>query len=397
MDVTNTAHRGVQPGATPTAPLFVLTFLVSAATAVMWNGLGFVAKHDYDFPEWLTFLLFAVNGLVYAGVAFNSGRILRALSRHLSVRANLGLALVVQALVAPLTVLFEGAWAIWVVSIVFSLCSALAWTTIESYMSAARHGKAMRSSIGWWNLTWMGSNVLGLAAMALFLESGNGRWAVGALGPVCLLSAAMLWWFPSAPAEHDREVSDEHVGPNFTAMLSSCRIMLPMSYVLLGTLGPIMPYRLDEVGVPLAWATPLTATWLLARVFIVAAMWRLQVWHGRWVTLGMAGVLLFLGFGLVTLGPGMASILTGLALIGLGQGVTYYSAIYYALAVGRAKVDAAGTHEGLIGLGYGAGPAVGLLGLALGGGAAVGWLVLALSASAIWPAARPWWRRRSAT
>jgi hypothetical protein len=387
-------RREIDPDATPTTPLLALTFLVSAATAVMWNGLGFVAKHDYDFPEWLTFLLFAVNGAAYALAAFNSGRLLRTLSRHLSPRATLGLALVIQSLVAPLTGLVDGAWALWVVSIVFSLCSALTWSTVESYMSAGRHGKAMRSSIGWWNLTWMGSNTLGLAAMAFFLHSGNGRWAVGVLGPICLIAAVLLWWFPRSPATHDMHTADEHVGTNFASMLGSCRIMLPMSYLLIGTLGPIMPYRLDEVGVMLTWETPLTATWLLTRVFVVAAMWRLQFWHGRWSILGLAGVLLLIGFGLVTIGPGVASIVVGLALIGIGQGLTYYSAIYYALAIGHAKVDAAGTHEGLIGIGYGAGPAVGLLGLALGGGAAVGWIVLALSATAILPAARPWCRSR---
>ena len=39
-----------------------------------------------------------------------------------------------------------------------------------------------------------------------------------------------------------------------------------MSYVLIGALGPIMPYRLDELEIGLSWVTPLTATWLVARV-----------------------------------------------------------------------------------------------------------------------------------
>ena len=47
-------------------------------------------------------------------------------------------------------------------------------------MSAGRHGKAMRSVIGWWNLTWMSSNALGLAAMAFFMMTdGEGRALVG--------------------------------------------------------------------------------------------------------------------------------------------------------------------------------------------------------------------------
>ena len=42
------------------------------------------------------------------------------------------------------------------------------------------------------------------------------------------------------------------------------------------------------------------------------------------------------------------------------MGVTYYAAIYYALALGRAEVEAGGTHEALIGGGYMVGPGIGL-------------------------------------
>ena len=391
------SHGSVDADATPMAPLLALTFLVSVATAVMWNGLGFVAKHDYAFPEWLTFVLFAVNGAVYALCAFNSGRLLRALHKYLSPRSILAATLLIQTVTAPLTGIFEGAWALWLVSLIFSTCSAVIWSTVESYMSAGRHGRAMRSSIGWWNLTWMASNALGLAGMAFFLDSGNGRWSIGVLGPLCFIAVILLAWFPKSPAKHEVASESEHVAPNFVPMLSSCRIMLPVSYVLIGALGPIMPYRLAEISVALSWETPITSTWLLTRVLAVATMWALQFWHGRWSTLGVSGLLLFIGFGLVTLAPGLTWILIGLALIGIGQGITYYAAIYYALAVGNADVDAAGTHEGLIGVGYGAGPAAGVLGLALGGGPAIGWIVLVIAGCASWPALRPWRRTRNST
>ena len=43
-----------------------------------------------------------------------------------------------------------------------------------------------------------------------------------------------------------------------------------------------------------------------------------------------------------------------------GMGVTYYAALYYAMAVGRAEVNAGGTHEAFIGGGYAMGPLIGL-------------------------------------
>jgi hypothetical protein len=63
----------------------------------------------------------------------------------------------------------------------------------------------------------------------------------------------------------------------------------------------------------------------------------------------------------------LVPLLVGLLVFGVGMGLTYYAAFYYALAVGHAEVDAGGTFEALIGLGYCVGPLLGLLGHAAGG------------------------------
>ncbi|MEE2681003.1 MAG: MFS transporter [Planctomycetota bacterium] len=379
----------------PMGPQLILTFLASIATAIMWNGLGFVAKNDYDFQEWETFLLFAANGLVYAVAAILSGRFLRRIEGLVSPRTVLAVVLVAQGMAAPVVALVDGEWALWATSFLFSICSAGLWSIVESYMSAGRHGHSMRSTIGWWNVTWMTANAIGLASMAVFIGNnvGNegGRWSIGALGPVCFIAAAMLFWYPRRPVEHVSTGAAE-VGTNYGHMLNTCRVMLPLSYVFIGALSSLMPYKLDALGIAATWETPLTATWLVVRVVVVAAMWRLLFWHGRWSSLALAWCLMLVGFGLIAMGPNLGSVLIGLGLVGAGQGMTYYSAIYYALSVGRAEVDAAGTHESLIGLGYGAGPAFGLIGIALGGGAAVGWVVLGAAGLATIPAARPWLR-----
>ncbi|MDG2030040.1 MAG: hypothetical protein P8J45_03435 [Phycisphaerales bacterium] len=388
-------RAAVDPDATPIPPLFILTFLFSVATAVMWNGLGFVAKSSYAFPEWKTSLLFVVNGVIYALGAFGCGRFLRAIAGHSTPRGILLVVLLIQTAAAPLMGIFSGTWAIWTVSIIFSLCSAVLWSTVESYMSAGRHGHSMRTVIGWWNLTWMSSNALGLAAMAFFMADAQGsRWSVAALAPICLLATIMVFWLPRSPAAHDSEKSGIPLRARYRPMLQTSRIMLPMSYVLIGALGPIMPYRLDQLEIGLSWVTPLTATWLVARVGCVLLMSKLHFWHGRWGTLGAAALLMVGGFALVTMGPGVASVLAGLALIGIGQGLTYYSAIYYVLALGNAAVDAAGTHEGLIGVGYAAGPAAVLIGILMGGDSTVAWVVMALVVIVAWPAVSPWWTTR---
>jgi hypothetical protein len=68
---------------------------------------------------------------------------------------------------------------------------------------------------------------------------------------------------------------------------------------------------------------------------------------------------------------GIGALIAGLAVFGVGMGVIYCSALYYAMAVGNAAVDAGGKHEALIGIGYGGGPICGLLAIAA---ADSGWL-----------------------
>jgi hypothetical protein len=61
--------------------------------------------------------------------------------------------------------------------------------------------------------------------------------------------------------------------------------------------------------------------------------------------------------------------LIGFGTFGAGLGVVYHAALYYAMSVGLAEVDAGGTHEALIGGGYALGPLVGLGGMGLAQGA----------------------------
>ena len=77
-----------------------------------------------------------------------------------------------------------------------------------------------------------------------------------------------------------------------------------------------------------------------------------------------------LGFALSVASPvfgalGLAAFITGLAGMGAGVAAIYCGALYYALSVGSAEVDAGGKHEAVIGLGYTIGPTLGLVALGL--------------------------------
>ncbi|PCI09448.1 hypothetical protein COB72_06385 [bacterium] len=76
--------------------------------------------------------------------------------------------------------------------------------------------------------------------------------------------------------------------------------------------------------------------------------------------------------------------------MGVGIAITYYGALYYAMAVGNAQTDqqvnTSAKHEAVIGLGYTLGPICGLAGLGISDGDPDSfriWVILLVSASVV--------------
>ena len=379
--------------ATPLGAVLVMTFACSLGTGVFWHGVPFIAKHTYGFAQARNLLLAAAMGGIYTFGAFTAGRLTRLVEHRLTPRTVLAACVTTLAAVSLGPILARGQWALWLAGIVGSYVSSVLWPVIESYVSAGRHGPAMRSAIGWFNLTWAPAVAVPLFAMAPILEK-HGQWALGGFAGISFLALVALPWFAPRPGHHDPELADAHIGPEYPMLLRCARVLLPLSYVLNSAMSPILPYRFEALDLAVSMETPVAATWVVVRVITFVAMWRLGFWHGRWGTLLLGAVAMAGGFAFVVAGQGLGTVLLGLACLGAGLGVVYYAALYYALSVGRAAVEAGGTHEGLIGTGYTIGPVAGLGGAALGGGRGIVAVVWTLVALAGIPALQPYLRAR---
>jgi hypothetical protein len=223
----------------------------------------------------------------------------------------------------------------------------------------------------------------------------HGQWALGAFAGIGCLALVCLAWFARRPGHHDAAQAEAHVGEEYPSLRRSAQVLLLVSYVCNSAMSPILPYRFEALGTGVAMETPLAATWVLARVVAFAVLWRSGFWHGRWGALLFGALAMAGGFACVVAGPGLAAVLAGLAFLGVGLGVVYYTALYYAMSVGGAAVDAGGTFEALIGTGYTIGPLAGLAGAALGGGPWTVVVVCAILALAGVPAARPYLASRA--
>jgi hypothetical protein len=333
--------------ATPLWAVNTLTFLASIGTGVVWNGISFIAEHDYRFTQAQTLSLYVLMGVTYVLGAFSTGPVLRSIEAFISPRAALAVILLLEAAVCASIALVHADWMLWLVAATVSVLSSWQWPIVESFLTAGRHGQTMRHAIGWWNVCWTCA-----VATAMVL--------LGGLHAVALVP---LMRFRAVPGSHDVSLSAAAVQPQYQMLLRAARTLLPLSYVLNAGMSPLLPYIMNDLGLAKATQTPLSSTWMWVRVAAIALMWQIGIWHGRWSTLIVGGIAMTIGFALIVSAHSVIALSCGLASFGVGMGIVYYAALYYAMAVGQAEVDAGGTHEGLIGLGYTIGPLTGLMSL----------------------------------
>lgn len=360
----------------PLWAVLAFTFAGSVGTAVVTAGVPFLAQSAYGYGEVGVFGLALLYGVVYIPGALGVGPALRRLAdRHdwlTSGRLLGGICLVLGVLsVIPLLTRPSagggamGPWAIWLMMGAQGLLSGATWPIVESYLSGGRRGERLRHATGLFNITWGGCIVVTLAALGPFVRPYPLE-ALAAMLPVYVLCAVLTRWLGHEPA---RSLPDAHptLPGRYKRLLSVFRVQLPMSFLLVAVLEPVSPFLIASVAIDDPWRAPAAAVWLATRVaaFVVLARW--QGWHGRWAMPIIAAAFLLVGFAGITIGPNLESmalarilVLAGLAVLGWGVGMIYTGALYYAMEVGDAQIDAGGKHEAFIGLGYLGGPIIGL-------------------------------------
>jgi MFS family permease len=380
MATTSPNHSALPPSPTPLVAVLVLTFLGSMGTGAVTNGFSFIASEGLGYGRKMNLLLALVLGGTYIVGALLAGRLVARISiarGWLSPRGLLGIALVIIAVACQLPMLAQVVApdlmepALWAFIIIFSPATGIFWPIVEGYLSGGRSGKVLRSAIGRFNIVWSIALVISFWLMAPLLGK-NPFLIFSLLGVLQLLMCTLLYWFPAHPPKH---LPEHHEPPPavYVPLLTVFRVLLIASYIVLSALSPLLPIVEDKLGVDVHWKTPLASAWLTSRVLLFIFFERWHGWHGRWWTPWTGMGLMVVGFSACMMSPmagdlGLATLLFGLIIMGMGIAMTYYGALYYAMAVGNAEVEAGGKHEAVIGLGYTLGPMLGLGGLGISGG-----------------------------
>jgi Major Facilitator Superfamily len=351
------AHAGAL--ASPLGPALAIAFLASISTGVIDNGLFFIAKEEYGFGRISNSLLALMIGVFYIPSALAIGPVLRGLSARFDAvtpRRALIVLMVLMGGLCSLPVLVRTEATVWIFMALYIPLMGAMWPMIEGYLSGGLRGRALRRATGKFNLLWASAVMASAWLMAPLLHMGRPLAALLGLGLVHLLC---IWPAMALPDEPIKAAPDEHEPhpPSYVVGLLKCfRWLLLLSYVLMATLTPMMPWRLDRLELSIGWQMPMLSIWMLSRV---AMFWLLQHWggwHGRWRTPIWSGAALGLGFAGVLLTGSQLGMVLGLALFGIGAGTAYAAGLYYAMEVGDGEVDAGGKHEAVIGAGFTIGP-----------------------------------------
>ena len=363
--------------------VLTLAFLGSVGTGAVTNGIFFITSSALGYGRRENLWMGVVFGITYIGAALLAGPGLRALARRserVSSRGVLAGVLGTMGLVCLLPLLaFEArpSWiegAVWAMVLVYSPATGVLWPIVVSFLSGGRSGKTLRSAIGRFNIVWSIALVAAFWAMAPLLKS-HPFWILAGLGVIHLGMVGMVFLLSPEPARH-ADGREAHP-PVYEPLLALFRVLMFAAYLILAAVNPLLPIITDRLGVVLAWQMPVASAWLTVRVGIFVLFERWHGWHGKWWTPWAGLASMVLGFALTVFSPAMAGdapdgggialwmLLIGLSLMGVGVAAIYCGALYYAMAVGSAEVDASGKHEAVIGLGYTAGPMLGLVALGL--------------------------------
>ncbi len=161
----------------------------------------------------------------------------------------------------------------------------------------------------------------------------SGSFALSAVASALALLAARA--LPLHPAPHEAEAAQAAVGPEYPALLRAASWLLPFSYVISATLAPVLPHRLAAVGVG-GSASFVAAIWMATRFGTLLAdvaeqLLARPLGDARRRRRGAGGAAWRSFFWRTSL----PILIAGLVVYGAGMGLTYYTSLYYSMAIGH--------------------------------------------------------------
>ena len=343
-----------------TTILLLIAFIESFVTILDERSVYFFCKERLGFSA-------AEN--LWLALAFGSGYVFAAWRAHwlasrIGARRQLAIVIAVLIGVHAWLFFFVSAPVMYVAMVLLGLANGAKWPVLEGFLGGGLAPAQTARVMGRFNIAWSSAVPLALASTgpligihptALFIAGGVGS----------LVSLGLCGFLPTDPAPPLPAApnSARHEHPEHLAgLLVASRWLMLAAYISVFVFAPLAPGIFERLNCPTEWAPAASGLLDAMRLaaFVTLGLW--TGWRGRarWQILAM--IALPLGFFMVILGASLPVVIVGEMLFGLAAGLSYSSAMYCAMVVKDASVDAGGGHELMIGFGLMIGPLAGLAG-----------------------------------
>lgn len=348
---------------------FVLEGLNAVSTTWYFYFVFFFLEEQFSFDRKQNLMASAALGLVFIFAAIAGGKVgqrfgyFRALSCGFATMAlALGAGIWLQHQVQHLAVL-----------LVAGAGMCFTWPNLEALVSEGERPATLQRNLGIYNLVWSGGNAVAYFTGGMLMD-GLGMRAIFAFPAAIMIGQWLLAWRLGVLSTREQSGPDRETAlspmPLSTAgerrrspvtpatFMKMAWIANPFSYVAINTAIPLIPFLAGRLDLTPTAAGIVCSIWIFARTLAFGLLWKWDGWHYRYRFMSGSYVAMVAGFMGLVLAGNLAVLILSQIIFGLALGLIYYSSLFYSMDVGDTKGEHGGLHEGAIGVGIFAGPAI---------------------------------------
>jgi MFS family permease len=350
---------------------FVLEALNSFSTVYYLYYLYFFMQREYGFGNGANLALAALNGMVYAFMAWQGGRFAQRFGYFAALKLGFGLMLGGLAIGSQL----HTAIGVVATATVVVTGTCFIWPSLEALVNEGESRQGVQRMVGVYNMVWATTAALGyFSGGAMFEKLGHRSIFYIPAGIVFSQVCLTLWLQARAKGANLPPPPPRNPGPEPETLVavSKAKVFLglswvanPFAYVAINTLIAVVPGVAKRLGLSPMAAGFCCSIWCFSRLGAFCVLWRWAGWHYRFRWLLAAYIGLVGTFAATIMAPNLPVLILAQLAFGLAAGLIYYSSLFYSMDVGETRGEHGGIHEAAIGLGNFAGPAVGAASLYL--------------------------------
>jgi predicted MFS family arabinose efflux permease len=344
---------------------FVLEGLNSFATTYYLYYIFFYMRTEFGFDNKANLLLAALNGAVWAVMAWQGGRFAQRFGYFTALK--IGFTIMIGALAVGSQLHSAGGHIVVMAVTVIGIC--FTWPTLEALVSEGETPAGVQRMVGIYNMVWSATAALSYFTGGAMLEKLGSNSLFYVPAAILVIQLGLTFWLESqarqaAPAAATRAAtpmleSHPHPAGRTRKFLRLAWLANPCAYIAMNTLVALMPSVAQRLELSTMVAGFCCSVWCFARLGAFFLLWRWDGWHYRFRWLLAAYLALVGTFAAILMAPNLAVLLLAQIIFGSVIGLTYYSSLFYSMDLGDTKGEHGGIHESAIGLGNFAGPAVG--------------------------------------